>query len=43
MNGSLKAAGIGAILQGVFFAIVIVLVFAVLPGFGLQGPGDFAS
>ena len=43
MNGSQKAAGIGAILQGVFFAIVLVLIFAVLPGFGFQGPSDFAN
>jgi uncharacterized protein DUF4386 len=43
MNGSQKAAGIGAILQGVFFVIVLVLILAVLPGFGLQGPKDFAD
>ena len=43
MNGSQKAAGIGAILQGVFFVIVLVLILAVLPGFGLQGPNDFAD
>jgi hypothetical protein len=43
MNGSQKAAGIGAILQGMFFAVVILLIFAVLPGFGFRGPGDFAN
>ncbi len=43
MNGSQKAAGIGAILQGLFFVIVLVLILAVLPGFGLQGPNDFAD
>ncbi len=43
MNGPQKAAGIGAILQGLFFAIVLILILAVLPGFGLQGPNDFAN
>jgi len=43
MNGSQKAAGIGAIFQGVFFGLVLVLILAVLPGFGLQGPNDFAD
>ena len=43
MNTSQKAAGIGAVLQGVFFIIVLVLIFAVLPSFGLQGPNDFAD
>ncbi len=43
MNGSQKAAGIGAILQGVFFAIVLILILAVLPRFGFQGPNDFAN
>src|SRR6266536_1010986 len=43
MNGSQKAAGIGAILQGLFFVIVLVLIRGVLPGFGLQGPNDFAD
>jgi hypothetical protein len=43
MNNSQKAAGIGALLQGIFFVIVLVLIFAVLPRFGLQGPNDFAD
>jgi hypothetical protein len=43
MYDSQKAAGIGALLQGIFFVIVLVLIFAVLPGFGLQGPNDFAD
>ena len=43
MNGSQKAAGVGALLQGVFFVIVLVLILGVLPGFGLQGPNDFAD
>ena len=43
MSGSQKAAGIGAILQGIFFVIVLVIILAVLPGFGLQGPNDFAD
>ena len=40
---SQKAAAIGALLQGVFFVIVLVLILGVLPGFGLQGPNDFAD
>ena len=43
MNNSQKAAGIGAVLQGAFFVIVLVLILGVLPGFGLQGPNDFAD
>jgi len=43
MNSSQKAAGIGAVLQGIFFVIVLVIIFTVLPGFGLQGPSDFAD
>jgi len=43
MNSSLKVAGVGALLQGVFFVIVLVLILGVLPGFGLQGPKDFAD
>src|SRR5438128_6483266 len=43
MNGSQKAAGVGALLQGIFFIIVLVLILGVLPGFGLQGPNDFAD
>ena len=43
MNNSQKAAGIGALLQGVFFVIVLVLILGVLPGFGFQGPNDFAD
>jgi hypothetical protein len=43
MNSPQKAAGIGALLQGVFFVIVLVLILGVLPGFGLQGPNDFAD
>ena len=43
MNSSQKTAGIGALLQGVFFVIVLVLILGVLPGFGLQGPNDFAD
>jgi hypothetical protein len=43
MNGSLKAAGIGALLQGIFFVIVLIVFLGVLPGFGLQGPSDFAD
>ncbi|MBI3242490.1 MAG: DUF4386 family protein [Chloroflexi bacterium] len=43
MNTSQKAAGIGALLQGLSFVIVLVLIFAVLPGFGFQGPNDFAD
>jgi hypothetical protein len=43
MNNSQKAAGVGALLQGIFFVIVLVLIFAVLPRFGLQGPNDFAD
>jgi len=43
MNSSQKAAGIGTLLQGVFFVIVLVLIFAVLPNFGIQGPNDFAD
>lgn len=43
MNNSQKAAGVGALLQGIFFVIVIVLIFTVLPQFGLQGPNDFAD
>jgi hypothetical protein len=43
MNNSQKAAGIGALLQGIFFVIVLVLIFTVLPRFGLQGPSDFAD
>ena len=43
MNNSQKAAGIGALLQGIFFVIVLGLIFAVLPRFGLQGPNDFAD
>src|SRR6266496_408868 len=43
MNNSQKAAGIGAVLQGAFFVIVLVLILGVLPGFGLQGPSDFAD
>jgi len=43
MNASQKAAGIGAFFQGVFFVNVLILIFAVLPRFGLQGPSDFAD
>src|SRR6266498_2718234 len=43
MNNSQKAAGIGAVLQGVFFVIVLVLILGVLPSFGFQGPNDFAD
>ena len=43
MNNSQKAAGIGAVLQGAFFVIVLMLILGVLPGFGLQGPNDFAD
>ena len=43
MNTSQKAAGIGALLQGIFFAIILILIFTVLPGFGFQGPNDFAD
>jgi len=43
MNSSQKAAGLGALLQGIFFVIVLALIFAVLPGFGFQGPNDFAD
>jgi hypothetical protein len=43
MNRLQKLAGAGAALQGLFFLIVLILIFAVLPGFGLQGPGDFAD
>ena len=43
MNNSQKAAGIGAVLQGAFFVIVLVLILGVLPGFGLQGPNDLAD
>ena len=43
MDRSRRAAGIGAVLQGLFFLIVLVLIFAVLPGFGLRGPGDFTD
>ncbi len=43
MNNSQKAAGIGALLQGSFFVIVLALIFAVLPSFGFQGPNDFAD
>jgi Domain of unknown function (DUF4386) len=43
MNNSQKAAGIGALLQGIFFVIVLVLIFGVLPQFGLKGPNDFAD
>ena len=40
MNSSQKVAGIGAVLQGVFFIIVIVLVIGALPNFGFKGPTD---
>ena len=43
MNSSQKAAGIGALLQGIFFVIVLAFIFAVLPSFGFQGPNDFAD
>jgi len=43
MNNSQKAAGIGAVLQAAFFVIVLLLILGVLPGFGLQGPNDFAD
>ncbi len=43
MNTSQKTAGIGALLQGLSFVIVLVLIFAVLPGFGFQGPNEFAD
>jgi hypothetical protein len=43
VNNSQKAAGIGALLQGIFFVIVVVLIFTVLPRFGLRGPNDFAD
>ena len=43
MNNSQKTAGIGALLQGIFFVIVLVVIFAILPRFGLQGPNDFAD
>jgi len=43
MNNPQKAAGIGAVLQGAFFVIVLVLILGVLPGFGLQGPNDLAD
>ena len=38
-----KAGGIGALLQGIFFLLILVLIFTVLPGFGFQGPSDFAD
>jgi hypothetical protein len=43
MNSSQKTAGIGTFLQGIFFVIILILIFAVLPRFGLQGPNDFAN
>ena len=43
MNNSHKAAGIGAVLQGAFFVIVLVLILGILPGYGFQGPNDFAD
>jgi hypothetical protein len=43
MNSSQKTAGLGAFLQGIFFLIILILIFAVLPQFGLQGPNDFAD
>ena len=43
MNSLQKTAGIGAFLQGIFFVIILALIFAVLPRFGLQGPNDFAD
>ena len=43
MNTSQKAAGIGALLQGLSFVSVLVLIFAILPGFGFQGPNEFAD
>jgi Domain of unknown function (DUF4386) len=43
MYSSQKTAGIGAFLQGIFFLVILILIFAVLPRFGLQGPNDFAD
>jgi hypothetical protein len=43
MYTSQKTAGIGAVLQGLYFLIIPILIFAVLPRFGLQGPNDFAD
>ena len=43
MNNSQKTAGIGALLQGIFFVIVLVVILVILPRFGLQGPNDFAD
>jgi Domain of unknown function (DUF4386) len=38
-----KAGGVGALLQGIFFLLVLMLIFTVLPGLGIQGPSDFAE
>ena len=43
MSSLQKASGIGALLQGIFFVIILAIVFTVLPGLGLQGPNDFAD
>ena len=43
MDSSQKASGIGALLQGIFFVMVLVIIFTVLPSLGLQGPNDFAN
>jgi Domain of unknown function (DUF4386) len=38
-----KAGGVGALLQGIFFLLILIVIFTVLPGLGLQGPSDFAD
>jgi hypothetical protein len=43
MNSARYSAGVGAVLQGVFFLLVLAVIFAVLPGLGFQGPNDFAD
>jgi hypothetical protein len=43
MNPSRRLAGLGLTLQGIFFVIVLVIIFGVLPGLGFQGPADFAN
>ena len=43
MDSSQKASGIGALLQGIFFVMILAIVFTVLPSLGLQGPNDFAD
>jgi hypothetical protein len=43
MMNAQKAGGVGALLQGIFFLLVLGLIVTVLPGFGFQGPSDFAD